>query len=82
MVAEIGHDARRYAIVGAFETTRNLTLLNLADLPPVPSVLFCDASGCVDADDQISEDTYVRLRPETVQWVRITAKALIGPDRF
>jgi hypothetical protein len=153
VVAEIGHDARRYAIVGAFETTRDLTLLNLVDLPPVPSlyhqagrgsryydlrflhsfavdlgkpvtldgrerieyvptqvvteylrfipdfavdgilfrsaqnngvncVLFCDASGCVDADGPVSVDTYVRLRPGTVQWVRIAAKALIGPDRY
>jgi hypothetical protein len=153
VVAEIGHDARRYAIVGAFETTRDLTLLNLADLPPVPSlyheagrgpryydmrflhsfaidlgkpvtldgrerieyvptqvvteylrfipdfavdgilfrsaqnngvncVLFCDASGCADLDGPASVDTYVRLRPGTVQWVRIAAKALIGPDRY
>jgi hypothetical protein len=153
VVAEIGHDARRYAIVGAFETTRDLTLLNLADLPPVPSlyheagrgsryfdlrflhsfavdlgkpvtldgrerieyvptqvvteylrfipdfavdgilfrsaqnngvncVLFCDASGCADPDDPGTVDTYVRLRPGTVQWIRIAAKALIGPDRY
>ncbi|WP_113698626.1 HEPN-associated N-terminal domain-containing protein [Nonomuraea lactucae] len=39
VVAEIGaHSTRRYAIVGAFQTTRELTLLNLADLPPVPSL--------------------------------------------
>nr|QEO73821.1 hypothetical protein [uncultured bacterium] len=153
VVAEIGHDARRYAIVGAFETTRHLTLLNLADLPPIPSlyheagrgsryydmrflhsfavdlgkpvtldgrerveyvptqvvteylrfvpdfavdgilfrsaqnngvncVLFCDASGCAGPDDPASMDTYVRLRPGTVQWVRIAARALIGPDRY
>jgi hypothetical protein len=153
VVAEIGHDARRYAIVGAFETTRDLTLLNLADLPPVPSlyqeagrgsryhdmsflhsfavdlgkpvtldgrerieyvptqvvteylrfipdfavdgilfrsaqnngvncVLFCDASGCIDPDSPASADTHVRLQPDTVQWVRIAAKALIGPDRY
>lgn len=43
VVAEIGaHSTQRYAIVGAFETTRELTLLNLADLPPVPS-LYHDA---------------------------------------
>jgi hypothetical protein len=153
VIAEIGHDARRYAIVGAFETTRDLTLLNLADLPPVPSpyheagrgsryhdlrflhsfavdlgkpvtldgrerieyvptqvvteylrfvpdfavdgilfrsaqnngvncVLFCDASGCADPDDPVSMDTYVRLQPGTVQWVRIAAMALTGPDRY
>jgi hypothetical protein len=153
VVAEIGHDARRYAIVGAFETTRDLTLLNLADLPPIPSlyheagrgpryhdlrflhsfavdlgkpvtldgrerieyvptqvvteylrfipdfavdgilfrsaqnngvncVLFCDASGCTDPDSPASDDTYVRLQPGTVQWIRIAARALIGPDRY
>jgi hypothetical protein len=159
VVAEIGHDARRYAIVGAFETIRDLTLLNLADLPPMPSlyhdtgrgphyydlrflhsfavdlgkpvtldgrehieyvptqvvteylrfipdfivdgilfrsaqnngvncVLFCDASGCVDPGGQpekmsaTAEETYLRLQPGTVQWVRIVAKALIGPDRL
>lgn len=39
VVAEIGaHNARRYAVVGAFETTRELTLLNLANLPPLPSL--------------------------------------------
>lgn len=38
VVAEIGaHSTNRYAIVGAFKTVRDLTLLNLADLPPVPS---------------------------------------------
>lgn len=38
VVAEIGaHSTNRYAIVGAFKTIRDLTLLNLADLPPVPS---------------------------------------------
>jgi hypothetical protein len=38
VVAEIGaHSTDRYAIVGAFKTVRDLTLLNLADLPPVPS---------------------------------------------
>jgi hypothetical protein len=153
VVAEIGHDARRYAIVGGFETTRDLTLLNLVDLPPVPSlyhetgrgsryydlrflhsfavdlgkpvtldgrerieyvptqvvteylrfipdfsvdgilyrsaqnngvncVLFCDASGCVDPDGPVTADTYVRLLPGTVQWVRIAAKAVIGLDRY
>ncbi|GLZ30908.1 hypothetical protein Lesp02_30970 [Lentzea sp. NBRC 105346] len=39
VVAEIGaHSTQRYAVVGAFETVRDLTLLNLADLPPVPSL--------------------------------------------
>jgi len=39
VVAEIGaHDTKRYAIVGEFETIRDLTLLDLADLPPVPSL--------------------------------------------
>jgi hypothetical protein len=38
VVAEIGaHSTNRYAIVGVFKTVRDLTLLNLADLPPVPS---------------------------------------------
>jgi hypothetical protein len=152
VVAEIGHDARRYAIVGTFETTRALTLLNLADLPSLPAaaaaedrsphhhdlkflhsfavdlgkpvtldgrerieyvptqvvteylrfipdfavdgilfrsaqnngincVLFCDANGCIDPNTQPSSNTYLRLLPDTVQWVRIAAKALFGPDR-
>lgn len=39
VVAEIGaHSTQRYAIVGAFKTTQEMTLLNLADLPPVPSL--------------------------------------------
>ncbi|MFI5500959.1 HEPN-associated N-terminal domain-containing protein [Nocardia asteroides] len=43
VVAEIGaHSTRRYAVVGAFETTRDMTLLNLADLPPVPSLYRAD----------------------------------------
>ncbi len=43
VVAEIGaHSTQRYAIVGAFETVRDLTLLNLADLPQIPS-LYRDA---------------------------------------
>ncbi|MBB5868936.1 hypothetical protein F4553_002315 [Allocatelliglobosispora scoriae] len=38
-VAEIGaHSTKRYAAVGAFETVRPLTLLNLAALPEVPSL--------------------------------------------
>jgi hypothetical protein len=38
-VAEIGaHSSRRYAILGEFKTTRDLTLLNLADLPSIPSL--------------------------------------------
>jgi hypothetical protein len=38
VVAEIGaHSTDRYAILGAFKTVRDLTLLNLADLPPIPS---------------------------------------------
>ena len=38
VVAEIGaHSTDRYAIVGAFKTVRDLTLLNLANLPPVSS---------------------------------------------
>jgi len=46
VVAEIGaHSTRRYAIVGAFETTRELTLLNLADLPPVPSLYHDTGRG-------------------------------------
>ncbi|MBY8861230.1 RES domain-containing protein [Nocardia sp. CA2R105] len=152
VVAEIGaHSTRRYAIVGAFETARDMTLLNLADLPPVPSlyrdrgrglhyyelkflrsfaadlgkpiiidgrehieyvptqvvteylryvpefkgdgilfrsaqndgvncVLFCNSDGCVDPDVPPSrpylgpEHLYVRLRPDTVQCVRIVTK--------
>jgi hypothetical protein len=42
-VAEIGaHSSQRHAILGQFETTRDLTLLNLTDLPRVPS-LYTDA---------------------------------------
>jgi hypothetical protein len=38
-VAEIGaHSSQRHAILGQFETTRDLTLLNLADLTPVLSL--------------------------------------------
>ncbi|MFY7064668.1 HEPN-associated N-terminal domain-containing protein [Nocardiopsis changdeensis] len=44
VVAEIGaHGASRFAVIGAFETTRALRMINLADLPPVPSVF--DAAG-------------------------------------
>jgi hypothetical protein len=36
---EIGaHNAKRYAAVAAFETIKPLMLLNLAELPDVPSV--------------------------------------------
>lgn len=39
VVAEIGaHSTRRFAAVGAFSTTRQLTMLDLAGLPPIPSV--------------------------------------------
>lgn len=39
VVAEIrSHAAQSYAVVGAFETTRNLRMVNLAALPPWPSV--------------------------------------------
>ena len=39
VVAEIGlHTAKRFAVVGAFETTRPLRMVNLAALPPIPSV--------------------------------------------
>lgn len=38
-VAEIGaHSAETHAVLGRFETTRDLTLLNLTDLPPIPSL--------------------------------------------
>jgi hypothetical protein len=38
-IAEIGsHTARRSAVVGEFETTRVLHMVNLAALPPVPSL--------------------------------------------
>lgn len=46
VVAEIGaHSTRRYAVVGAFETARDMTLLNLADLPPVPSLFRAKGRG-------------------------------------
>jgi hypothetical protein len=39
VVAEIGsHTTKRFAVVGAFETTRPLWVVNLASLPTVPSV--------------------------------------------
>ncbi len=39
VVAEIGsHTAKRFAVVGAFETIRPLRMVNLAALPPIPSV--------------------------------------------
>ena len=39
VVAEIGsHTAKRFAVIGAFETTRPLRMVNLAVLPPIPSV--------------------------------------------
>ncbi|MEV0049469.1 HEPN-associated N-terminal domain-containing protein [Saccharopolyspora shandongensis] len=38
-IAEISaHSTQRHAVLGQFETTRDLTLLNLTDLPPVPSL--------------------------------------------
>ncbi|WP_410596146.1 RES domain-containing protein [Amycolatopsis sp. lyj-23] len=38
-IAEIGaHSSQRYAVVGEFETTRDLTLLDLTTLPDVPSL--------------------------------------------
>ncbi|MFT7840686.1 HEPN-associated N-terminal domain-containing protein [Saccharothrix sp. BKS2] len=38
VVAEIGaHGTGDYAVIGAFETVRDLLLLDLVDLPPVPS---------------------------------------------
>jgi hypothetical protein len=39
VVAEIGsHTTKRFAVVGAFETTRPLRMVNLAALPAIPSV--------------------------------------------
>jgi hypothetical protein len=39
VVAEIGsHTTKRFAVVGAFETTQPLQMVNLAALPPIPSV--------------------------------------------
>src|SRR6266566_2541188 len=39
VVAEIGsHTAKRFAVVGAFETTRSLRMVNLAALPAIRSV--------------------------------------------
>jgi hypothetical protein len=39
VVAEIGsHTAKRFAVLGEFETTRPLQMANLAALPPIPSV--------------------------------------------
>jgi len=38
-IAEIGaHSSQRYAVLGEFETTRDLTLLDLTTLPGVPSL--------------------------------------------
>ena len=39
VMAEIcSHTAKRFAVIGAFETTRPLQMVNLAALPPIPSV--------------------------------------------
>lgn len=39
VVAEIGsHTSKRYAVIGAFETMRPMQMVNLATLPPIPSV--------------------------------------------
>lgn len=39
VIAEIGaHAAKRYAVLGEFETVRDITLLNLTDLPATPSL--------------------------------------------
>lgn len=39
VVAEIGsHTAKRFAVIGAFETMRALYVVNLVDLPAIPSV--------------------------------------------
>lgn len=43
VVAEIGsHTARRFAVIGAFETTKTLQMINLVALPPIPSVFDPD----------------------------------------
>lgn len=43
VVAEIGvHSAKRFAVIGAFETTRPLKMVNLASLSPVPSLFDPD----------------------------------------
>lgn len=47
VVAEIGsHTAKRFAIIGAFETTRPLRMVNLAALPPMPSVFDPEGRKC------------------------------------
>jgi hypothetical protein len=39
VVAEIGsHTSKRFAVIGTFEATRPLSMVNLAALPPIPSV--------------------------------------------
>ena len=156
VVAEIAaHDIRRYAIVGEFETVQETTLLDLANLPLIPScyteaspgaryyelvflhrfardlgktvkldgrehieyvptqvvteylryiptfkvdgilfrsaqnngvncVLFCDPDCCVDFDApsrRPCESTpYLRLQPNTVQWVGVATRAVVGDD--
>ena len=43
VVAEIGsHTAKRFAVIGAFESTRVLRMVDLVTLPPVPSVFESD----------------------------------------
>lgn len=52
-VAEIGaHSSQRHAILGQFETIRDLILLNLADLPPVPS-LYTEAGRTPERYDLV-----------------------------
>lgn len=42
-IAEIGaHTSKRFAVVGAFETVRRLQVVDLANLPPVPSLFDPD----------------------------------------
>jgi HEPN/RES N-terminal domain 1/RES domain len=46
VVAEIGsHSTKRYAVVGTFETTKPMNLLNLVDLPPTQNVFSRLADG-------------------------------------
>ena len=49
VVAEIGsHTAKRFAVIGAFETTRALRMVNLVALPPIPSVFDSEQRKCYD----------------------------------
>jgi len=46
VVAEIGaHTAKRFAVVGQFEAARSLRMIDLVNLPPIPSIFDPDKRG-------------------------------------